>query len=184
MQMSRSRLRVLALGGAACLLLTSAAWSARRGGPFAIQGRIRGADERALVGVSVFLDRGDNLIERYETDSAGGFKFPLWVRTPHRATWLICPAGANPIIGIPEYDEFSRVGHTLHTYQATDSRDSVYGFYRQSGWSGPIPRECPPSRDVQGWRYPASAGKDWGAYSESEPDWRRYPGPPALPEAQ
>lgn len=184
MQMSSSIYRVLSLSGAACLILTSVAWSVWHDGPFAIQGQVHGADERPLANLSVFLDRGENVIERFETDSAGAFRFPLWVRTPHRATWLICPVSANPIVGVPEYDEFSRVGQTLHRYQATAGRDSVYGFYRQRGWSGPIPRECPPSRDVRGWRYPASAGREWGAYATSEPDWRRYPGPPALPPSQ
>ena len=182
--MSSSVCRVLSLAAVACLILTGAAWSARRDGPFAIQGQVRGSDERPLANLSVFLDRGDNVIERYETDSAGAFRLPLWARTPHRATWLICPASANPIVGIPEYDEFSRADPTLHTYDATAGRDSVYRFYRQQGWSGPIPRECPPSRDVQGWRYPASAGQDPGAYTTSEPDWHRYPGPPALPKSR
>lgn len=182
--MSSSVFRALSLAGAACLVLTGAAWFVRRDGSFAIQGHVRSTDERPLANISVFLDRGANVIERYETDSAGTFRLPLWGHAPHRATWLICPAGANPIVGMPEYDEFSRAGRMLHTYHATAGRDSVYGFYRQRGWSGPIPRECPPGRDLQGWRYPASAGRDWGAYTTSEPDWRRYPGPPALPKAQ
>lgn len=177
----RIRVRLLTLGAALCQALGSGALTAQQRGPFSVEGQVRGADERPLARISVFLDRGDNLVERYETDSLGAFRFSLWVNAPHRAVWLICPPSANPIIGMPEHDEFSRRERTIHHYQASTGRDSTYRFYRQRGWSGPIPRECPQSQDLQGWRYPASAGMHWGAYSTVEPDWRRFPGPPALP---
>jgi hypothetical protein len=96
--------------------------------------------------------------------------------------WLICVPGAVPIVGKPERDEFTRVGTTLHSYDYSPGQDSVWRFYRASGWSGPIPRECPRGVDSVGWRYPASSGQQWGAYTTVEPDWTRFPGPPALPK--
>ena len=69
-----------------------------------ITGQVRDPNGRALAGMSVFLDRGTNLVERYETDSAGSFRLPLFAREPHRAVWLVCAPGAIPMVGKPELD--------------------------------------------------------------------------------
>jgi hypothetical protein len=172
---------VLALIGAAFLLVSSAGWVARRAAPEAIVGYVRETDGRRIRGLSVFLDRGTNLVERYVTDSAGMFTLPLFAHEPHRAVWLICVPGALPIVGRPARDEFTRGGTTVHSYDYTPALDSVWRAYRTSGWSGPIPRECPRGVDSAGWRYPASTGKHWGTYTTVEPDWARFPGPPELP---
>jgi hypothetical protein len=170
---------LLALFGALALLGGVTAWTSRRIGYVEIVGRVLNTDQTPIPSVAVYLDRGTNIIERYVADSTGLFRLPLFPREPHRATWLICVPGMSPTVGKPELDH---LGSTYYTYQPAQALDSVWRFYRASGWSGPIPRECPRGADDVGWRYPASAGKDWGSYSTSEPDWRRYPGPPVLPK--
>ena len=175
-------MKASALIGAAILLVFNGAWASRRTSADVVTGRVLGSNGRPLPGLSVFLDRGTNLVERYETDSAGEFRLPLFPREPHRATWLICAPGAIPIVGKPERDEATGGVTLFRIYDYSPARDTVWRSYRQSGWSGPIPRECPQGDQIVGWRYPASAGRDWGAYTTEEPDWKRFPGPPRLPQ--
>ncbi len=171
--------KLLGLVGVVALAGGVTAWRSRPVSYVEIIGRVLNTDRTPIPGVAVYLDRGTNLIERYVADSTGLFRLPLFLSEPHRATWLICAPGKSPTVGKPVIDH---LGSTYYTYEPAAAVDSTWGFYRSSGWSGPIPRECPPRGiDPVGWRYPASAGKDWGAYSTSEPDWNRYPGPPALP---
>jgi hypothetical protein len=177
--MQRILVNTFAVVGAVFLMGSSIGWINNRLTAYVVTGRVLGPDDKPLAGLSVFLDRGSNAIERYATDSAGAFRLPLFPRDPHRATWLICPAGAIPIVGRMALDDHTRL--TFRSYNSSPATDSVFGFYRAEGWKGPIPRECPRGTDAVGWRYPASSGKDWGAFTLTEPDWARYPGPPAMP---
>lgn len=174
----RKIVTLLAAVGTLSLLVGVIGWVWKPSGYVMVHGNVVDAREHPLPRLSIYLDRGTNLIERYESDSAGRFELPLFPREPYRATWLICAPGAIPMVGKPDV---ANMGNAYFTYQATALPDSVWRFYRSSGWSGPIPRECPLGVGEAGWRYPASAGKDWGAVSATEPDWVKYPGPPALP---
>lgn len=178
--MRRRVVNALAVFGAVSLLTAATNAVVNRTAPVMIVGRAFDADRRPLTGLSVYLDRGTNLIERYVSDSTGLFQLPLFPREPHRATWLICARGGVPMVGRPQLDH---LGTAYYTYDYTALGDSVWRFYRASGWTGPVPRECPRGADSVGWRYPASAKKSWGAYTTKEPDWARYPGPPAFPDS-
>ena len=129
---------------------------------------VTGADNRPLSNVPVFLYRGSMAIERYVSDSTGALEFPLVTREFQRAVWLICAPGAIPMVGTREQ---SQAGPT--TYGYTPLADSTWGWYRSSGWRGPIPRECPRRTDSLGWRHPVSSGKSKDAITYSEPIWSR-----------
>jgi hypothetical protein len=131
-------------------------------------GIVEGSNRKPLAHVPVFLDRGGSAIERYVTDNAGAFTFPLEPREIQHAVWLICAPGTIPMVGSREPDQ---AGPT--TYGVTPMADSTWGSYRASGWRGPIPRECPTGTDTIGWRYPPSAGKGKGAFTTIEPEWPR-----------
>ena len=166
--------------GAVSLLTVAGGWTMHRFAPVMVVGRAVTFDKRPLAGAAVFLDRGSSMIERYSTDSAGEFRLPLFPREPHRATWLICAPGMQERIGKPALDHLTAM--PFYIFEMAPAQANAHGTYRQQGWKGPIPRECPQAVDPMGWRYPASSGKDDGAYSITEPDWIRYPGPPKLPE--
>jgi hypothetical protein len=170
----------LAIIGAVSVLTAAGRWTLQRLSPVIVVGRAVTPDQRPIAGAAVFLDRGSSTIERYSVDAAGEFRLPLFPREPHRATWLICAPGMQERIGKPELDHL--VTMPLYIYEMVPAQANAHGYYRQLGWKGPIPRECPQAVDSMGWRYPASAGKDPGAYSVTEPDWARYPGPPELPK--
>jgi len=174
----RRIINMSAIIGALALIGGITGWAQRRDGYVVIRGRVLTFEHRPIRGVAVYLDRGTNLIERYDSDSTGLFQLPLFPIDPHRATWLICVPGRMPVVGKPQLEH---LGAAYYTYEPGANVDSTWRSYRASGWSGPIPRECPPSADSVGWRYPATSGNDWGAYTTTEPDWSRYPGPPALP---
>jgi hypothetical protein len=176
----RKAVNLLAVVGALALLVVVTGWVRKDRGYVMIYGTVVDAQRRPIPHLSIFLDRGSNLIERYATDSLGRFELPLFPIEPHRATWLVCAPGAIPMIGKPDV---ANLGKTYFTYETSALGDTVFRFYRAGGWSGPIPRECPRGTESGGWRYPASAGKGPGAVSTTEPDWARYPGPPDLPEA-
>src|SRR5205085_997982 len=106
-------------------------------------------------------------IERYATDSLGEFHLPLFPREPHRATWLICAPGRQEYVGKPELDAV--IAQTFYTYELDTLRPEQHGTYRAWGWKGPIPRECPQAVDSMVWRYPATAGKGYGASTLVEP---------------
>ncbi|HEY0996809.1 MAG TPA: hypothetical protein VGD77_12515 [Gemmatimonadaceae bacterium] len=170
--------RLLVLLGATALVPLRATAQSQRG-PWPLSGSLEDSAGRPLPGLSVFLDRGSNTIERYVTDSLGGFHFLLNPREYYRATWLICPPGSIPSIGYARNGDPPVV--TNYTYVFSPARDTVEHFYKARGWKGPIPRECPPAADEMLWRFPASAKKGSGAASSTEPDWVKYPGPPNVP---
>jgi hypothetical protein len=116
--MTRFIVNGLALVGALSMLLASAAWVSHNIRADVVTGRVLGPDGRPLSRLSVFLDRGTNLSERYETDSAGVFTLPLFPREPHRATWLICAPGALPIVDRPQRGEFAGSVATFRSYIA------------------------------------------------------------------
>ena len=62
------------------------------------------------------------------------------------------------------------------TYQFTRQPEGQRGHVRQSGWGGPIPRECA-ADSTWLWRYPAGSGKPEGTVSQTEPDWSLFPVP-------
>ena len=127
---------------------------------------VTGPGKRPAVGAPVFLDRGDGLIERYQTDSRGQFSFPLGQSDVHRVKWLICVPGAIPMVGYPEGDRLTRI-----QYQFSPQEAGKPAFYRSWGWLGPIPRECPPALDSVGWRIPNGSGYDPGRVTFTEPAW-------------
>lgn len=130
-------------------------------------GVVLGPGDSRLQGVPVFLDRGrGNAIERVTTDANGRFRLPLERHELRRAVWLICTPGGIPMVGSREENQ---LGSTTYGYTALG--DSTWGFYRASGWRGPIPRECPVGTDSMGWRYPRSAGMHPSAFTAQEPDW-------------
>jgi hypothetical protein len=131
-------------------------------------GIVLGPDDRPLARVPVFLDRGRSAIERYLTDDRGAFTFQLEPREVRRSTWLICAPRGIPMVSSRNDGQ---IGPT--TYGYTSWADSTWGFYRASGWRGPIPRECPRATDAIGWRYPSSAGKPKAAVTTTEPEWPR-----------
>jgi len=130
-------------------------------------GIVNGSDRKPLPRVPVFLDRGGSAIERFVTDSAGAFTFPLTRHEFRSAVWLICPPG-----GIPMVDRRDETQAGPTTYEYTRLPDSTWGF-RAEGWRGPIPRECPKGTDTIGWRYPASAVKSKGVFTATEPEWSK-----------
>ncbi|MES2180017.1 MAG: hypothetical protein V4550_19305 [Gemmatimonadota bacterium] len=130
-------------------------------------GVVLGIDKMPKAKVPVFLDRGGFAIERFVTDSAGRFTLPLDARERRRASWLICSPGAVPIVAFGAENQVRSA-----TYPFTELYGPTYGYYRASGWRGPIPRECPTGTDTLGWRYPASAGRP-NDISNVEPEWPR-----------
>jgi hypothetical protein len=131
-------------------------------------GIVLGPDRKPLARVPVFLDRGSLAIERYLTDDRGAFAFHLEPHEIRRSMWLICAPH-----GIPSVDSRGdgQIGPTTYFY--TRWADNTWGFYRATGWRGPIPRECPSGTDTVGWRYPPSAGKLKDAFTTTEPEWPR-----------
>lgn len=181
--MKHHAINLLAIIGAAAIAVTAGGWATHRSlAVVMVHGRATTYDHRPVVGAAVFLDRGANTIERYTTDSLGQFHLPLFPREPHRATWLICAPGLQEFVGKPELDHVTNL--PFYTYELSPRQVSTHGWYRASGWKGPIPRECPQITDTMVWRYPASAGKGYGASTLDEPDWKRYLGPPDLPSAK
>lgn len=182
--MRRTVVGSLALVGAAMILGSLTAWLPIRSHEFVAEGTVLGLDGRPVPRLSVFLDPGDNVVMRFETDSAGVFRLPLRSQEPHRATWLICVPGAIPFVGKPMRAELSSGGLTLRRGQYSSSRlrRSGWEFYRATGWTGPIPRQCPRAvNEFVGWRYPKSSGKQYYDGTRTEPDWNRFPGEPVLP---
>jgi len=168
--MRRGLINLLAVLGGLTLLSALAGFVLHRYEAPA-SGIVLGPDNKPAVGAPVFLDRGTASIERYLTDSLGRFSLPIEGRELRRATWLICVPGGTPMVGYAEEDGI-QLGAT--TYQFTQYRPGTPTFIRGRGWLGPVPRECPPTTDSVGWRYPPSAGKPPDAWSPNEPDWSRY----------
>ena len=164
--MRRVLINILAVIGALNVLGAMTAFAYRRLSDGGAAGVVLGPDERPLAAVPVFLDRGSSAIERFVTDAEGRFRLPLEERELRRATLLICAPGGIPMV---DRRDPSQVGPTHYGYSALG--DSTWGFYRASGWRGPVPRECPAGTDSMGWRYPASAGKHPAAFTTQEPDW-------------
>ena len=129
---------------------------------------VMGPDDRPMPNVPVFLDRGSAAIERYVSDSSGALRFPMSADELQQAVWLICAPGGIPMVGRRDP---SQAGPTSYGY--TRLPDTSWGWYRASGWRGPIPRECPRGTDSIGWRYPASSGKSKDAITFTEPVWPR-----------
>ena len=166
--MRRVLINSLAVVGAVTVLGAATGFALRRvaaGGPTGI---VLGPRDEPLVGVPVFLDRGGSAVERFVTDAAGRFRLPLAERELGRAAWLICAPGAIPMVGTRDAGQ---VGPTTYGYTALGR--PTWGFYRATGWRGPIPRACPVGTDSMGWRYPASAGRDPAAFTTEEPEWPR-----------
>ena len=126
------------------------------------------ANGKPVPGVPVFLDRGSAALERFITDTAGAFTFPLELHEIRRSVWLICAPGMIPMVGSREENQ---AGPT--TYQLTPLPDSTWGFYLASGWRGPVPRECPRGTESWSWRYPLADGEQKDSFTLAEPEWRR-----------
>jgi hypothetical protein len=131
-------------------------------------GIVLGPDHKPLAHVPVFLDRGGWAIERYLTDDRGAFAFHLEPREVRRSIWLICAPRGIPAVNSRDDGQ---IGPTTYGYASL--AESTWGFYRATGWRGPIPRECPRATDTVGWQYPPSAGKPKDAFTTTEPEWPR-----------
>lgn len=129
----------LVLLGVLALLDATAVFStklASRGSPTGI---VEGPDGNVAAGAPVFLDRGGGAVERYTTDSAGGFSFPLEGDEWRAAVWLICVPGATPMVG---RGAERPIGPTHYGSNALPG--ATFGFYRAKGWRLAVPAECPP----------------------------------------
>lgn len=164
--MRRTVVNVLAVIGALALLSAISAFIPRwayRG----ITGRVMGPGDEPAAGAPVFLDRGDGVIERFLTDSAGRFSLPVAFHQVERASVLICVPGGAPHVA-------ARNRHMIgparfnYTPQSTDRAWPA----RRFGWRGPIPRECH-ADSAYYWRLPPGASAEPMAVSTSEPDWGR-----------
>lgn len=160
--------QAVTLVGALALLAILAGFTLRRLIADQPTGVVLGPSGAPLAGAPVFLSRGYGMIERVTTDSAGRFTFRLEPHEIGRSMWLICAPGGIPAIDVPSGKGFGPV-----TYGYTEQKFD-WNVYRQRGWYGPIPRECPQGADAIGWRYPPSAGLSPYAVSRDEPRWDLY----------
>jgi hypothetical protein len=118
---------------------------------------------------AIFIDRGDEAVERFAVDSTGTASILLTERERRHTVWLICAPGFQTVVGRMVYDGSSGVDYTL-------SRDSVGAtpFIRTKGWRGPMPRECPQAVDSVGWYVrPMKPGETGREYILTEPNWTR-----------
>ena len=129
-------------------------------------GTVVNANGQPLSDVAVFVDRGHATIEHFVTDAHGQIRLPLPDRDLLSAVWLICVPGAVPIIDRQDPHERRSV-----TYSFSRLSGSTYDVYRAEGWRGPIPRECPASKEEPYlWAYPGV-----GTVYYTEPIWPDAP---------
>lgn len=124
-----------------------------------------------ILSAVVFVDVGEQAIERIVPDSTGTARLLIASRNLPHMRWLICAPGYSPRAGTIPFGESPGLIADM-TPATGDSRPYV----RSHGWHGPIPRECPQLVDSTGWyTMPLRPDHEYRPMVWQEPEWSTTP---------